>query len=269
MLKKLPTIIFLVLFSLSLAACSNEEKPPAINNIKTGNNYNATKTPDISNDIMYKVTELTYEKNDTKIKCNIKYPKVSGISDSKKQEEINNTLKDGALKVFKYYDNSDGLLELNISYKIVLMDKNILSIQYSGIGYVSTAAHPNNLFYTTNINIKTGNRLRLNDIINIDKDFAEKFMSGKFKALDPQKNEAIKHLSAETIFDYFKEADSLDNTGSNKQSDAFSYLTPDSLGISISVSHSTGDHAEFEIKYKDIKDNIKVESDIWSNLLRD
>ncbi|HEX9061681.1 MAG TPA: hypothetical protein VF941_15980 [Clostridia bacterium] len=269
MFEKLAIAIFLVLFSLSLAACSDKEKPPAINNIKTGNNYNAPKIPNISNDIMYKVTELTYEKNDTKIKCNIKYLKVSDLSDVKRQEQINNILKDEALKVFRYYDNSDGILELNISYKIVLMDKDILSIQYSGIGYVSTAAHPNNLFYTTNINMRTGNKLRLNDIINIDKDFAEKFISGKFKALEPHKNEAIKHLSIETILAYFKEADSLDNTGSNKQSDVFSYLTPDSLGISISISHSTGDHAEFEIKYKDIKDNIKVESDIWNNLLRD
>lgn len=31
---------------------------------------------------------------------------------------------------------------------------NVLSIQYSGLGMVSNVAHPNKIFYTTNIDIK-------------------------------------------------------------------------------------------------------------------
>ena len=45
----------------------------------------------------------------------------------------------------------------------------------------------------------------------------------------------------------------------------FSYLTKDSLGISISVGHATGDHAEFEIKYQDIANNLKVENEVWKD----
>lgn len=56
------------------------------------------------------------------------------------------------------------------------------------------------------------------------------------------------------------EGDSLDNIGTEKQSDVFSYLTADSLGISIGVSHALGDHAEFEIRYEEIKDNIIYEN---------
>ena len=59
----------------------------------------------------------------------------------------------------------------------------------------------------------------------------------------------------------------MDNIGTEKQSDVFSYFTSDSLGISVSVSHAIGDHAEFEIKYQDLKGNIKTENEIWKDLL--
>jgi len=46
----------------------------------------------------------------------------------------------------------------------------------------------------------------------------------------------------------FNNADSLDNIGTVNQSDIFSYITEDTLGISVSVSYAEGDHIEFEIK---------------------
>ena len=44
----------------------------------------------------------------------------------------------------------------------------------------------------------------------------------------------------------FNNADSLDNIGAKNQTYTFSYLTKDSLGISVSIGH--GDYAVFEIK---------------------
>lgn len=192
--------------------------------------------------------------------------KISGsiwLSDNDKQKKINLILKGEALKVLRYYEDSEGFLELDINYKVTLSSAKVLSIQYSGLGDVDTAAHPNNLFYTNNIDVSTGNRLRLKDVINIDENCVNKFFNGQFKALWPEQREQLKHLTSERMLKYFNEADSLDNIGTEKQSDVFSYFTNDSLGISISVSHAIGDHAEFEIKYQDLKDNIKIENDIW------
>jgi hypothetical protein len=55
--------------------------------------------------------------------------------------------------------------------------------------------------------------------------------------------------------------------GEENSSNSFSYFTNDSLGISIGVIHVLGDHAEFEIKYEDIKDNMKADHGIWKDLL--
>lgn len=273
--KKIIIAILLLIFSLSLAGCNKYiNKMPLEENTRSkipitqsGVSDNHQRNTVIANDAMYKLIELKYSKSDSKMKCDIKYPKVSGLSDDDKQKKINLILKDEALKVLNYYEGFEGNLELNINYKVTLSSAKVLSIQYSGLGDVDTAAHPNNLFYTTNIDISTGNRLILKDIINIDKDFIDKFFNGQFKPLWPEQSEELKHLTKEEIQENFKEADSLDNIGTEKQSDVFSYFTNDSLGISVSVSHAIGDHAEFEIKYQDLKGNRKTENEIWKDLL--
>lgn len=279
MLKKAIIITLILLLTITLGACDKgESRLPSTENIENKahtdmpavektESKNTQQKSDAKNDVDYKVTGLNYSKSDDKFEYDIKYPQISGLSDTNRQKKINNTLKDEAIKVLKYYEDPYGSVELSIDYKVVLKNTNILSIQYTGVGSVSNAAHPNSLFFTTNINIKTGERLRLKDIVNIDKNFANKFLNGEFKALRPEQSEALKHLSNMDVQDNFNEADSLDNIGTEKQSDVFSYFTNDSLGISISVGHALGDHAEFEIKYQDLKDNIKTENEIWKDLL--
>ena len=211
----------------------------------------------VSND--YEVNKFNYSKHDDTLQCDIQYPQISGLKDSEKQENINKILKDETLKVLTYYEDPFGAVELSIDYEIRLKDSRVLSIQYSGLGMVSNAAHPDKLFYTTNISIKSGDRLRLRDVVNIDRDFADQFINGEFIAVWDFQGEEIDltHYTNEKIQEYFMEADSLDNIGTEKQSDVFSYFTADSLGISIPVRFAIGGHAEFEIKYQDIKDNIK------------
>ncbi|MHC1681592.1 MAG: DUF4163 domain-containing protein [Clostridiaceae bacterium] len=187
----------------------------------------------------------------------IKYPQLINLGDKNKQSIINDLIKTDALKVLNYYKNSTHDLTLEIDYTIKRQDLNILSLQYSGIGYIKGAAHPNNLLYTTNININTGKKLRLKDIVNIDKNLISKFINGDLKPLNPYVDYTLSNFSTEELLKTFENADSLSNTGSENYSDVFSYLTKDSLGISMNVSHAVGDHTEFEIKLKDIKNNIK------------
>lgn len=180
------------------------------------------------------------------------------LKDQEKQEKINTILKDEALKVLNYYANSFGFTELEIGYQITLANKNVLSIQFSGIGDVDNAAHPNNIFYTINIDIEKGAKLRLIDVVEVDSDFVDKLYSGNFKALWPEQGEYISHYSKEEMLEYLENADSLDNIGTDKQSDVFSYFTQDVIGISIPVIHSMGDHAEFEINYPNLGDSLKI-----------
>lgn len=45
------------------------------------------------------------------------------------------------------------------------------------------------------------------------------------------------------------------------------YFTKDYFGMSIDVPHAAGDYAELEIKYNDIKDNIRPENEVWKSFI--
>lgn len=57
-----------------------------------------------------------------------------------------------------------------------------------------------------------------------------------------------------------KHADEVDGTNN---SGIFSYLTQDSLGISLSIPHALGDHLEMEIGYEKLSGNIKNGNSLW------
>jgi len=215
----------------------------------------------------YSVTELNSSQVDEKLSYNINYPQIFGLDDINKQKKINEIIEVEALKVLNYYKNSFGSVDINIDYN-VLLASNVLSIQYTGLGMVSNAVHPNKLFYTSNIDIKQGRKIRLGEIINTDA-VAEKFINGDFKALwlEQAKEIEIDEIKLEKLQEDFGEADSLDNIGTEKQSDVYIYFTENSLGISIPVPYAIGGHAEFEIDYSDIKNDIN-ENEIWKELIK-
>ncbi len=49
-----------------------------------------------------------------------------------------------------------------------------------GYGYVKGAAYPIHLINTTNININKEKLLKINDIVNINESFIEKYKAGKY-----------------------------------------------------------------------------------------
>ncbi|WP_315066718.1 hypothetical protein [uncultured Clostridium sp.] len=205
----------------------------------------------------YKIISETYDNNKG---TKINYPQIINFNDAEKQKELNEIIKNEALKGNNYYKDVDGDITIDIDYKIVCQESELLSIIYSGVGNVLEAAHPSNLFYTTNLDIKNKRKLRLSDIVDINDDFVNMLVIGKFKAVNSEyESEYKSEINMVTPDDWKKRllaADPSDNMGSE-----FSYMTKDSLGISIGVMHALGDHAEFEIKYKDILKDIKLKDD--------
>lgn len=206
----------------------------------------------------YKIVSETYDNNKG---TKMSYPQISDFSDAQKQKELNEMIKNEALKGNNYYkDVVDGEVTIDIKYKIVCQEPELLSIIYSGVGNVSGAAHPSNLFYTTNLDITNRKNLRLNDIVNINDDFVNMLINGSFKAVNSEYEAEYKaEINMLTLEEWKKSLLAADP--SDKMGSEFSYMTKDSLGISIGVLHALGDHAEFEIKYKDILKYIKLKDD--------
>jgi hypothetical protein len=245
-------ILFVSSYGQSMKIETNGQALPELGGEKSNKNIDSNTNQRSLKSLNYEITKESYIDKDVKIN----YPQITNLTDRAKQEKVNDIIKNEALKGFRYYPMVDNELSLTINYEIKRKSENLLSIQYSGIGYVKNAAHPNNIFYTTNININEGIRLRLKDMVNIDESFVEKFKEAS-KALQSETSGILDEFSNAVLIKMFSEADSLDNIGTENQSDTFSYLTKDSLGISVSVPHALGDHTEFEINYRDIAQNIK------------
>ncbi|MBU0647345.1 DUF4163 domain-containing protein, partial [Patescibacteria group bacterium] len=234
---------------------------------KNSHTNKSSNSSQYSNSETYEITKTNYVDKGIKIS----YPQITDLSDTNKQKKINDLIKNEGLKVLDYYKNVDEEVSLDINYDIKWKGPNLLSIQYSGIANIKGAAYPNNMFYTTNIDINKGNKLKLTDIININEIFVTKFKEGKYVAWDIELNSANNLIKNDiNSYDFVKEFKYADTMGEENTAYSFSYFTKDSLGISVGVPHAIGDHAEFEIEYQDIKDNIKAESETWkdfSNLL--
>ncbi|WP_298841594.1 hypothetical protein [Clostridium sp.] len=235
--KKL-LLISLICLSTLAAGCGSQNST----DVQSQKTSVVSKTQ-TSTSINYQLVKNVY----TNKKVIVNYPQITNFGDVSKQKVINNILKQEALKVSNYYKDSPGEVTLDIIYNIKYKGNDQLSVQYSGTAYVKGSAHPNNLFYTTNINLTKAVRLRLSDFVKIDKNLVNKLRSIADKSSQPGKV-SVEQYTNDELIKMFKNADSLDLVGTADQSDTFSFVTKDTLGISVPVSHAAGDHAEFEMK---------------------
>lgn len=221
--------------------------------------------------VSYQINTGNYTENNAKKNIDISYPQIIISGDSDRQSSINDLLKREALYFVNMFSEDDTRhLSMRIKYKITCLSKDLLSVQYLGSAYIQGAPYPSNLFYTTNIDISAGNKLRLQDVVNIDENFVAKFRD---EGLKPLRLGEI--INGEKVFVKRFGTDPrtpLDTINLFNDADLargiYCYFTSDSLGISVPVAHAIGDHAEFEIKYREITSNIKDEKIAWINALQ-
>lgn len=149
---------------------------------------------------------------------------------------------------------------LTITDIIKLNNGKLLSILYKADFSSKYVAHPTNLVYTTNIDTAKEKRLKLSDIVKLSPEFVKYFKTWDFISNNKENKEVndairdyINGLSEEDLLKAFQSADII---GSENLWGTYSYLTPDSLGISLSVPNFLGDHVEFEKKYSELKDYL-------------
>ncbi|WP_025683942.1 hypothetical protein [Paenibacillus maysiensis] len=196
----------------------------------------------------------------------IKYPQITKLKDAEKQKSLNQILKNEALKGLHEYGDSDSGVHLEIDYEIKRQSERFLSVQYTGVRYVKDAAYPNHIFYTTNLDMKQALRLRLSDLVKIEKPFIELLKNGKITAVQPEQKGLIGDFTQDELNQWLTSADVPEGSAEESELDTFSYLTSDSLGVSIPVAHAVGDHAEYEIRFAQIPDGIKQNKELWQEI---
>lgn len=187
----------------------------------------------------YEIMDTTYTKN----KVKINYPNINNMKDKNKQTKLNKLLETEALKILDSVDNIN--TSMDVTYRIMKQSDFLLSIQYLGDTYSEGAAYPINIFYTTNVDMVAERKISLIDLIHVDDNFVGEVKNGEYKPFEEGLNLKDEGV-LEGIISTLRKEDLLNQTNT------FSYITQDALGISMIVPHALGDHFEMEIKFKDI-----------------
>ncbi|MBU9706261.1 DUF4163 domain-containing protein [Paenibacillus sp. AK121] len=210
----------------------------------------------------YELTREKYSKNGIVIK----YPQITKLKDIAKQKSLNQILKTEALGGLHDYADSNAGVHVEIDYEIKRQSERFLSVQYMGIRYVKDAAYPTHMFYTTNLDMKQASRIRLRDLVKVENPFIELIKSGKITAVQPEQQGLIGDFTKDDLIQLLANADVTKGSLAEVEMESFSYFTNDSLGMSVPMAHVVGDHAEYEIHFAQIPENIRQNEKLWSEL---
>ncbi|MCL2201775.1 MAG: hypothetical protein FWB75_07395 [Oscillospiraceae bacterium] len=187
---------------------------------------------------MFTITSQLFE---AKENVNIRFPKIE-TSNQELQEAINTLILADVPEMLSDFPDWQELT-LDVNYTIKFYNDSLLSIVYTGIGFLQGSARPAHLFYALNINLDTGKKIALSDVVNIDELFVAALLSESTTHINP--NPELKQFVREII----SEENFLHRL--KESGDSNFYFTSNSLGISIGgLGGAAGDHAELEINLR-------------------
>ncbi|TSI10765.1 DUF4163 domain-containing protein [Lysinibacillus sp. BW-2-10] len=254
MYRKLIGKTLLVIFVLTLSACGSEKSTSTLEVTKMEDGNNQIVAEQKLEDRDYELITETYSKDNV----TIEYPQIIHFKDEGKQHEINELIKKEALAPFLQTIQllePDQKYEAEGKYEIKLKNNYMLSIAYKSYNNISPSAHPYYLFFTTNIDLNTGNQLFLSDFVKkIDNEFITKLKNAKYVG---NLGEEYKQQIKELVFGQYNSDEELIAALTNSKdhdSGIYVYVTENALGISRPVAHVAGDHAQFEIDFSELKE---------------
>ncbi|MDD4170307.1 MAG: DUF4163 domain-containing protein [Desulfotomaculaceae bacterium] len=269
-MKKLIIWAIAVLLALILSACtanttsvtvpagepvsSTPQPAVSVNNVpppSTSSEEQLQPAADVDLETSYEIKKEIFIQDEVRME----YPVIINLKDDAKEKEINELIKNEALETYmKTIKELEPGQEYTAegSYEIKLKSNKFLSIAYSSYNNLNPSIHPYYLFYTTNIDMETGKKLELTDFVpEIDRAFIKALKQAEYVGkIDKGHAQDIKN----NAFDiYARDEDLIDALSQGAANSIFFYVTDKTLGISMSVAHVAGDHAEFEIPLSKLK----------------
>ena len=200
----------------------------------------------------------------------VEYPVISGMENSSQQDKLNEHLKENALAILKNYPDSKEPMDeeqdtLEVKCTVISADSGRVTATYEGYYNMKGAAHPNNLFYTNTVDVKTLKDISLKDAAD-PYTMAAYALSEEvsFITADPEAAKAVaeglkavqKDMTVEQYTECLEKADFPLKKGSDGKTvtwpASFSYESEGTLYYSVPVPHALGDYiiVEYDITTK-------------------
>lgn len=206
----------------------------------------------------YDIVETVYTDNiDAKNqKVIISYPQIGNLKNIDAEQLINNSIESLALEILEQFTTLDEM-EVKVTYSITHSTSDILSLYFVAESFHHAQAYPLIRISAATFSIESGDMIKLTKIIDINVDFINSFFNNfhlysKYKSVEEENvvNEYVSGILSQENFLI---------SGEGLNSEIHSFLTDDSLIISIAVPHSIGSYVLYEAKYSKIKDFLKMD----------
>ena len=196
----------------------------------------------------------------------IKYPQITGYSDAAAQDALNKLIADSALREIPTIKGDNTLDAYEMAYTVSRNSPQVISVYFDGYASYKQAAHPYQFFYSVTLDVQKQETVTLPQLVTISSEFLAKLPEGTFRSAGIDMTEAytasIKdYLQGEDADYMLKELRNADTLGSYTSS----YLTDDSLGISIVIGHAMGDHIEILFKFSQLQ-GFQTDNLLWKDI---
>lgn len=128
---------------------------------------------------------------------------------------------------------------LHISSRLSFESEELISLVFTGMQNVKSAAHPNEIFFSINVDVQSAERVSIADIYSLD-DSLYTFFLQYVNSERISRDELISlNVFEKNIF--------WEGLAQEPEKGVYSYLTPTHVGISYPVTYALGNHIEAEI----------------------
>lgn len=190
----------------------------------------------------YRIREMVLSEGDIKISC----PQIEGLADEDIQGKWNRIFLGAEERAMDEWDAS-GTYE--VTYEVKTMTKDVLSILMNGSFFGDGAPYPSSFKYTYNIDLNTGESIRLADHVDVEK-VAENMFAGTGyyveESLAPYFAERLKAIY-ESPGALARSLEGYDYKEDQSAPYGYSYISDGKVWLCMEVPHALGDYIEVEL----------------------
>jgi len=190
----------------------------------------------------YRVKEMVLSEGDIKISC----PQIEGLSDASIQGKWNRIFLGNEEEAMDAWDAG---CTYEVTYEVKTMTADVLSILMNGYYNGEDAAHPYSFKYTYNIDMNTGDSIRLSDHVDVEKVAENMFAETGYyveESLAPHFHERLMAIY-ESPGALARSLEGYDYTEEGTEPYGYSYIQNGKVWLCMEVPHSLGDYIEIEL----------------------
>lgn len=194
------------------------------------------------NAVTYSIETAVYEDGVIKVA----YPQLAGMADGEKQQNINENIKKIAIGSV----SAENIISYELKYETATKGAGMVSFIFRGTESYGNSAYSNNVVKTLNIDLNTGNNVRLKDFADIALIVSSLELADGYTIINEDVDMAdfSGYLNNGSVTDYAVTLLDYDIDFGNPEmiTAGFSAIRDNHLILFIKAEHSMGDYVELE-----------------------